>query len=41
MFAVELEICFNSSQFPGGAKNLQDQWAVVILHTKNLLILLT
>ena len=28
MVTVKLEICFDSGQFVGGAKNLQDQYAV-------------
>ena len=31
---VKLEICFDIGQFAGRTKNLQDQWAVVILHAK-------
>ena len=38
MATVKLEICFNSGQFVGGAKNLQDQCAVVIHAPKSLSI---
>ena len=38
MATVKLEICFDSSQFVGGAKNLQDHCAVVIYPTKSLSI---
>ena len=37
MVTVELEICFDSSQFAGGARNLQDQWAVEFLPAKKFL----
>ena len=36
MVTVKLEFCFDTSQFAGGTKNLQDQWAVVILPAKKL-----
>ena len=35
MATVKLEICFDSGQFVGGAKNLQDQSAVVIYPSKS------
>ena len=38
MATVKLEICFDSGQFVGGAKNLQDQCAVVIYAPKSLSI---
>ena len=41
MVTVKLEICFDSGQHASGAKNLQDQCAVVIYPPKNLSILLT
>ena len=36
MATVKLEICFDSGQFVGGAKYLQDQCAVVIYPPKSL-----
>ena len=41
MATVKLEICFDSRQVVGGAKNLQDQCAVVIYPPKSLSIWLT
>ena len=41
MATVKLEICFDSGQFVGGAKNLQDQYAIVIYPPKSLSIWLT
>ena len=38
MATVKLEICFNSGQFVGGAKNLQDQSAAVLYPPKTLSI---
>ena len=38
MATVKLEICFDSGQFVGGAKNLQDQRVVVIYAPKSLSI---
>ena len=38
MFNIKLEICFDSGQFVGGAKNLQDQCAEVIYAPKSLSI---
>ena len=38
MVNVELEICFDSGQFAGGNKNLQDQCALVIYPSKSLSI---
>ena len=38
MATVKLEFCFDSGQFVGGAKNLQDQCAVVIYPPKSLSI---
>ena len=35
MVTVKLEICFDRGQFVGGAKNLQDQCAVVIYPPKS------
>ena len=35
MATVKSEICFDSAQFVGGAKNLQDQCAVVIYPPKS------
>ena len=36
MATVKLEICFDSGQFDGNAKSLQDQCAVVIYSPKSL-----
>ena len=36
MDTFKLEICFDSGQFVGGAKNLQDQCAVVVSPPKSL-----
>ena len=36
MVTAELEICFDSGQFAGGAKNLQNQCTVVIYPRKSL-----
>ena len=36
MVTVKLEICFESGQFVGGAKNLHDQSAIVIYSPKSL-----
>ena len=41
MATVKLEICFDSGQFVGGAKTVQDQCAVVIYVPKSLSIGLT
>ena len=41
MATAKLEICFDSGQFVGGAKNLQDQCAVVIYAPKSLSVWLT
>ena len=38
MVTVKLEVCFDSGQFAGGAKNLQDQCAKVIYLPKSLSI---
>ena len=38
MATVKLEICFDSGQFVGGAKNLLNQCAVVIYAPKSLSI---
>ena len=38
MVTVKLEICFDSGQFVAGAKNLQDQCAIVIYPPKSLSI---
>ena len=38
MATVKLEICFDNGQFVGGAKNLQDQSAVVLYQPKSLSI---
>ena len=35
MATVKVEICFDSGQFVGGAKNLQQQCAVVIYALKS------
>ena len=35
MFTVKLKICFDSGQFAGGAKNLQDQRMKVIYPQKS------
>ena len=35
MATVKLEICFDSGQFVGGAKNLQGQYAVKIYQPKS------
>ena len=35
LITVKLEICFDSGQFVGGAKNLEDQCAAVIYQTKD------
>ena len=35
MATIKLEICFDSGQFVGGAKNLQDECAVVIYAPKS------
>ena len=37
MATVKLKICFDSGQFVGGAKNLQDQCAVVIYQPANMI----
>ena len=34
MVTVKSEVCFDSGQFAGGTKNLQDQCVVVISHQK-------
>ena len=41
MVTVYLEICFDSGQFVGGDKDLQDQCAVVIYAPKSSSIWLT
>ena len=41
MVTVNSEICFDGGQFVSGAKNLQDQCAVVIYSPKSLSIWLT
>ena len=38
MVTIKLEICFDSGKFVDGAKNLQDQCAVVIYPPKSLAI---
>ena len=38
MVTVKLNICFDSGQLAGGAKNIQDQCAVVIYQPKSLSI---
>ena len=38
MVTITSEICFDRGQFVGGAKNLQDRCAVVILPPKSLSI---
>ena len=38
MVTIKLEICFDTGQFAGDAKNLQDQCAVAIYPTKSLSI---
>ena len=39
MVPVKLEICFDNGQFAGDIKNLQDQWAVVILRAKMFVVI--
>ena len=41
MVTVKTEMRFDSGQFAGGAKNLQDQCAAVIYQPKSLSIRLT
>ena len=41
MVTVKSEICFDSDQFVGGAKNLRDQCAIVIYPPKTLSLCLT
>ena len=36
MATVKSEVCFDSGQFVGGAKNVQDQFSAVIYAPKSL-----